>query len=128
MRGDYKFLTKAFIACTVFGARPLLGTIRLSASSASFFLFKICLLPVLKCGAQSLKYPFQSERPVVQVLGPMWLKGSYAVVYSLNLKRPSQELQNSSHGLGMISRSHLGIAPAYMVVLKELNMRFSASM
>lgn len=46
----------------------------------------------------------------------------------LNLKRPSQELQNSSHGLGIMGRSHLGIAPAYMVVLNELNMRFKAPM
>ncbi|TNN74539.1 hypothetical protein EYF80_015319 [Liparis tanakae] len=38
-------------------------------------------------------------------------------------QRPSQERQNSSHGLGMTGRSHLGMAPAYMVVLKELNMR-----
>lgn len=46
----------------------------------------------------------------------------------LNLKSPSHERQNSSHGLGMTGRSHLGIAPAYMVVLKELNMRCSALM
>ncbi len=46
----------------------------------------------------------------------------------LNLKRPSHELQNSSQGLGMMGRSHLGMAPAYMVVLKELNMRCSAAM
>lgn len=46
----------------------------------------------------------------------------------LNLKSPSQERQNSSHGLGMTGRSHLGMAPAYMVVLKELNMRCRALM
>ncbi|KAG7261535.1 hypothetical protein CRUP_002600, partial [Coryphaenoides rupestris] len=39
------------------------------------------------------------------------------------LKRPSQELQKSSQGPGRRGRSHRGMAPAYMVVLKELNIR-----
>ena len=51
-----------------------------------------------------------------------------AEYYSLKWKRPSQELQKSSQGLGIRGRSHLGMAPAYMVVLKELNIRCRAVM
>lgn len=54
----------------------------------------------------------------------------YAIkgVFLLNLKSPSQELQNSIQGLGMIMRSHFGMAPAYMVVLNMLNIRWRAAM
>lgn len=45
----------------------------------------------------------------------------------LNLKSPSQDLQNSLQGFGISGRSHLGIAPAYIVVLNMLNINSRAS-
>lgn len=83
--------------------------------SSHFFLLSMCNI-------KSLHSPLRedSRGPSVRKLK--------AVHYLLNLKRPSQERQNSSHGLGMMGRSHLGIAPAYIVVLKELNMRWRALM